>query len=298
MPLFCIFVKNESQRITYWQSENLNHQFSNNHKTSRNVSKLGDLIDRVMDLYDGLMQKALGIGWLRAYYSDPMVFVRHVAQKYMSGTTLTAEQEEQVAAEGFVPLLGKEEVQRIAKKLTRKHAWHVGIMTFLCSLPQNWVMWPLFVVDIVYFQKEVFLLTQEMEILFGKTRTKRDYTSLAAVAVKMGGTQMKQKAVGWVKRGAGKGMRMALEYGSKVFRGSLQVLVRQALKWIGVVGARDLIDVAIDMVVYICTSFIAGMVSYWLFIPMGNRLLRDLMAEDGEVKEVLCEEGIGVGNGR
>lgn len=181
------------------------------------MSKLGDLIDRVMDLYDGLMQKALGIGWLRAYYSDPMVFVRHVAQKYMSGTTLTAEQEEQVAAEGFVPLLGKEEVQRIAKKLTRKHAWHVGIMTFLCSLPQNWVMWPLFVVDIVYFQKEVFLLTQEMEILFGKTRTKRDYTSLAAVAVKMGGTQMKQKAVGWVKRGAGKGMRMALEYGSKVY---------------------------------------------------------------------------------
>lgn len=230
-----------------------------------------------MALYDRLMQTALGVRWLRVYYADPSDFIRQVSRKSLH---LTPEQQERAAREGLVPIIGREAAHSMAKGLIRRHALNAGIVTLLCSLPQNWVMWPLFAVDVVFFQKEVFVMTQELEFVYGRTTEGRDYSTLAALAVKLGGTQLKHKAIGWVKRGAGKGARMGLEYGVRVFRGSLMSVVRQALKWAGVVVARGTIEFIIDALLVITTSFIAGLVSYWLFVPMGGRLLGELAEEE------------------
>lgn len=246
------------------------------------------LVDKVMELYDRAMKRMLEIGWLKSYYDDPAEFVLIAAKKYFK---LNQEQIDRVMVSGFDAVASDEEIKRVAKKIIHKRAFRAGVATFFCSLPQNWVMWPLLVVDIVYFQKEVFLMTQELEILYGKKEQGHDYTKLAATAVKLEGTLLRHKVAGYAKRGVGKGLRMGLEYGTKVFRGSLQVALRQLAKWSGIVASHNFINLAIDVLLYLITSAIAGFVSYWLFVPMGWRLLKQLSAKpEGTAEEPVPAE--------
>ena len=72
---------------------------------------------------------------------------------------------------------------------------------------------------------------------------------------------------------------MGLSYGSRVFRVALRSLVAQAAKWVGIRLSHNMIDVAIEMATVLATSLVAGLVSYWLFVPMARRLERLLKSD-------------------
>lgn len=135
------------------------------------------------------------------------------------------------------------------------------------------------VVDIVFFQRQVFLLAQELKILYGRVDSDFDYMSLSVVSSKMEGLTNTEKLFGYAKRAVGKGVRMGLSYGSRVFRVALRSLVAQGAKWVGIRLSHNMIDVAIEMATVLATSLVAGLVSYWLFVPMARRLERLLKSD-------------------
>ena len=85
------------------------------------------------------------------------------------------------------------------------------------------------------------------------------------------------------KKAFDKAIRGAIKKGASVFKGPLKALLRQGLKWVGIITAKDHMDYDIDTltgtvidwsVIGIC-ALIAGFVSFWLFVPMSKRLKED-----------------------
>ena len=238
---------------------------------------VGRCLAKGLGIYDDAMRRLLSIGWLRTYYhgADELLDTALRSRLHLSPS-----QREAALATCVRTVVGAKEASRLARGLTRRHAFRAMVVTTVCSLPQNWVMWPLFVVDIVFFQKEVFLMAQEQEMIYGvKTARDFDYAALASVAVKMEGTMLHHKLLGYAKRIVGKAARMAVEWGSAAFRGSLRTMLRQGVKWAGVMATREALDLTIDAVVVTLTSVMAGLVSYSLMLPMGRRLRLKLESE-------------------
>lgn len=237
-------------------------------------------VNWALGLYDEFMRRSLGLPFLRTYYDEPDAYVAEVSRRHLR---LSPDDLRRAQEVGLLEVVGREPIDRIASRVIRWHALLAGLMTLLCTLPQNWVIWPLMLVDIVFFQKEIFTVTQKLEVLYARPGERAslgfDYATLAATAVKMGGTALKQKAIDMAKRGGGKGLRMAVEYGSKAGARSLRVLVAQAFKWCGVVVSRETVDLAIMALVVFVSALIAGLVSFWLFVPMARRLQRKLVRQ-------------------
>lgn len=239
-------------------------------------------VEKGMWLYDAAMRRLLAISWLRTYYHGTDELLDTALR---SRLRLSPSRREAALATCVRAVVGAKEASRLARGLTRRHALRAMVVTTVCSLPQNWVMWPLFVVDVVFFQKEVFLMAQEQEMIYGvKTARDFDYAALASVAVKMEGTMLRHKLLGYAKRIVGKAARMAVEWGSAAFRGSLRTMLRQGVKWAGVMATREALDFTIDAVVVILTSVLAGLVSYSLMLPMGRRLRLKLESEAAREK--------------
>lgn len=245
-----------------------------------------------MGLYDKLMSKSLELPFLRTYYGTPDAYLDKVGPSHFH---LEAEQLAQAKREGLVAVVGEEAVRRFATTTIRRHALAALLMTFVCTLPQNWVVWPLMVVDIVFFQRQVFALTQKLRILYARpdgemARLSFDYSSLAQAASRMAGTTAAQQAAKLAKQGGSVGLRQALKLGSKLGVRSLRVLVAQAFKWCGIMASRQTIELTITVAVVTLCALIAGLVSYWLMIPMGRRLERELVehlhAEPNEVAAI------------
>ncbi len=229
---------------------------------------------RVTALYDRCMRFMLSFEWLQVYYHDRSTVIDKLSDKYYH---LTDTQKADAITHGLANIddIDINKVRLIATKLIRRHATRAAIVTFIATLPQNWVMWPLFVVDIVFFQKEIFLVTQELEVLYGGCLTS-DYSALASTAVKMGGVALKSKVTGYIKRTLGFSLRKTIEYCARIFRTSIRAAIASAAKWAGIAAERHAIDLAINIIVYILTAAIAGAISYWLFIPMARRFERQL----------------------
>lgn len=239
-------------------------------------------VEKSLGIYDAAMRRLLSISWLRTYYRGTDELLDTALR---SRLRLSPSQREAARATCVRTVVGAEEASRLARGLTRRHAFRAMVVTALCSLPQNWLMWPLFVVDIVFFQKEVFLMAQEQEMIYGvKNAHDFDYAVLASVAVKMEGTMLRHKLIGYAKRIVGKAARMAVEWGSAAFRGSLRTMLRQGVKWAGLMATREALDLTIDAVVVILTSVLAGLVSYSLMLPMGRRLRLKLESEAAREK--------------
>lgn len=238
--------------------------------------KFRQLVNWGLRVYDHLMMLALHIRWMRTYYGETRSIGK---QRIARQLRLTDEEFERGLKEGFQSVADKEVFARFVTRRIRLRAGLSALMTFLCTLPQNWVIWPLMVVDIVFFQRQVFLLAQELKILYGCVDSDFDYMSLSVVSSKMEGLTNTEKLFGYAKRAVGKGVRMGLSYGSRVFRVALRSLVAQGAKWVGIRLSHNMIDVAIEMATVLATSLVAGLVSYWLFVPMARRLERLLKSD-------------------
>lgn len=236
---------------------------------------ISNLKSRAVCIYDRLMSFALSPEWLRVYYPDGSSFVNKISDKYLH---LSDDQKAKAANDGIASVAGMHAARDIATHLIHRHAIRAALVTFIATLPQNWLMWPLFAIDIIFFQKEIFLVTQELEILYGGNVSSFDYSSLATLAVKMEGVTMKSKIIGYAKRGFGWSLRQAMRYCSRIFRSSIRAIFGSTAKWAGIAAERHTIDIAINYVLFFLMAVVAGAISFWLFVPMARRLERKLLS--------------------
>lgn len=191
--------------------------------------------------------------------------------RFLTNTCTSPTTKARAAANGIASVAGLP-ARNIATRLIRRHAIRAALVTFVATLPQSWLMWPLFAVDIIFFQKEIFLVTQELEILYGGNVSSFDYSSLATIAVKMEGVTLKSKAIGYAKRGFGWSLRQALRYCVRIFRTSIRAIFGSTAKWAGIAAERHTIDLAINYILFFLMAAIAGAISYWLFVPILDAL--------------------------
>ena len=236
------------------------------------------LVHKVMGWYHLFMKSALGQRWLMVYYKNRRSVVDTLAKHYFADLNLT-EEERATASETGLARLQRIPVQRVSEVATsviRTRAMYAGFVTFLATLPQNWVMWPMLIVDIIFFQKETFLVIQELEALYGGRAQEAGYLRLANLAVRMEGVLAKQKLVGWLKRGLYQVFSRGVRALAVAYRTMLRATVGSAAKWAGIAAERSAIETTIDYSLYFIVALVAGGVSYWLFVPMGRRLERKL----------------------
>lgn len=239
------------------------------------------LVDKVMAIYHWLFEQALSIKAMHTYYDNSDDFIRRVSDRYLH---LTDSQLQRAMEQSPVAVVGYKRIAKVATRRIRLRAMHVALVTFLCTLPQNWLLWVLMVVDMVNFQLQLFAITQELYILYKDKSEyadmKFDYRSLITVTVKMQGTLMKNKIANQAKKGVGKIGRWLVRQFAVVFNGAMQTFLRQAMKWLGVTASKEFIETSLTFIVDALCSFIAGLISYWLFVPMARRLERDLTSRN------------------
>ena len=83
-----------------------------------------------------------------------------------------------------------------------------------------------------------------------------------------------------VKSVVGIAGRMLLKRGVRFFRGPIQVVCRQIFKWSGVVVTKEVVLAGLGILVNLLCAVIAGMVSYWLFLPMATHLKNARLADE------------------
>ncbi len=236
------------------------------------------LVHKVMGLYHKCMKYALAQRWLKVYYKNRRSVVDELANRYFSELNLTEEERTEAAEIGLgrLPRVSQQMVSDVATRMIRSRALFAGFVTFLATLPQNWVMWPMLLVDVIFFQKETFLVIQELEALYGGRAQESGYLRLANMAVRMEGVLAKQKLIGWLKRGFYQVVSRGMRALAAAYRTMLRATVGSAAKWAGIAAGRTAVETTIDYALYFIVALVAGGVSYWLFVPMGRRLERKL----------------------
>lgn len=238
------------------------------------------IIDWGMAKYDWVLENILGIRLMHTYYDDPEKFIRLISDKYLH---LTDEQLTEACATSPVEVVGKDKIAKVATLRIRKHGRHVLAVTAACAWPQSWIMWPIMIVDIVYFQMQVFAITQELYILYKRKDeysgdNQLNYASLANMAVKMAGTQIKHKVAKQAKKVVGQIGKGIVKRGFTIFRATLQASFRQILKWLGITVTKDMIETTLTIILSGLCALVGGLISYWLFVPMARRLEKELKA--------------------
>lgn len=241
------------------------------------ISKIKSIVSWATNIYDKAFEHALSIKAMHTYYDDPNKFIDLMNKRYFHFSP-----SELAEAQNTCPLhvAGLERVTKVAHKRIRHHAISAAGMTMICALPTNWIMWPLMVADMIYFQVQVFAISQELYILYKPkadyANMKFDYTTLATMAVKMQGTLIKHKVIKQAKKGVGKIGKWLVKRGVRMMRGPIQALMRQTLKWFGITVTKDVVETGLNLLMALGCSVVAGLISYWLFIPMANRLENEL----------------------
>ncbi|MBO7337223.1 MAG: hypothetical protein J6U33_01090 [Paludibacteraceae bacterium] len=251
------------------------------------INKISKLVDWAMAMYDKGMKKVFDVKFLHTYYDSQEHICEMLRRKYLRKTNVTLDE---LLNNGFENTIGEKLTKKIANKRIRHHAFFAFCVTTICTLPPSWIMWPAMNIDIIFFQYEQFAVSQELEVIHSRTITDKrqfNYDSLAVSALKMSGVVMKAKIQDTAKKAFSSAIRSGIKKGSTIFRGPMKGLLRQGLKWGGIMlvknGAIENYDVLVDMiidisVVTIC-ALIAGFVSYWLFVPMSKRLQLSLIEE-------------------
>ena len=240
--------------------------------------KIKAIIDWCMALYNKAFENVLSIRAMHTCYDDPDKFIDLMNERYFHFS------EAQLAeAKESCPLqvAGGAIVTKVARKRIHLHALHAACATMLCALPTNWIMWPLMIVDMVYFQVQIFAISQELYILYRPkaeySEMKFDYNTLANVAVKMQGTMLKHKVIKQAKKSVGKIGKWLIKKGVRFLRGPVQALMRQILKWFGITLTKDVVETSLNLLMALGCATVAGLISYWLFVPMAKRLENELI---------------------
>lgn len=224
-----------------------------------------------MSVYDGIMRGLLSPRLFRTYYADQAAFVRRINARYWRRSEADVAQMIQLSP---VEVVGREAVDRAATRIIQRRALFATLVTILCAFPQSWIMWPLILVDVIVYQHQLFRVSQELCILYRRRETweapKFDYRSAANLVLKIEGAFVGRQA----KKGVGFAAQWVARKGSRFLRGPFKTIVRQLVKWSVVSATKNLAETAMELCIVSACAVIAGLITYWMFLPAAFRCKR------------------------
>ena len=243
------------------------------------VARVGTL---GMSVYDGIMRGLLSPRLFRTYYADQTTFVRRMNARYWRRSEADVAQMIQFSP---VEVVGREAVDKAASRIIQRRALFATLVTILCAFPQSWIMWPLILVDVIVYQHQLFRVSQELCILYRRRETweapKFDYRSAANLVMKIEGAFVGRQA----KKGVGFTAQWVARKGSRFLRGPFKTIMRQLVKWSVVSATKNLAETSLEFFVVSVCAVIAGLITYWMFLPAAYRCKRyftmDLSEKEG-----------------
>lgn len=234
-----------------------------------------------MSVYDGIMRGLLSPRLFRTYYAEQTTFVQLMNARYWHRTETDVAQMIRLSP---VEVVGREAVGKAATRIIQRRALFATLVTILCAFPQSWIMWPLILVDVIVYQHQLFRVSQELCMLYRRRETweapKFDYKSAANLVLKIEGAFVGRQA----KKGVGFAAQWAARKGSRFLRGPFKTIMRQLVKWSVVSTTKNLAETALELFVLSVCAVIAGLITYWMFLPTAYRCKRYFtmdLAEEG-----------------
>lgn len=235
----------------------------------RNIkNRYGELFDDIRRNISYLTEWVLSQGWMRTYYGSTRDYSNRLQKKY----NLTVEEFARCMKDGFNAVMKEKGQENKVSRTVFRRILLRGLMaaavSFVCELPPFFdmhlfalaVLATLF--DIIFFQRQVFLIIQELEIIYvGRDKKDSEFGHLQKDYDKLfagGGA-----ALAW----CGRLMKWGIGYAAKIFRKYIRYVIIQAFRIIGVKVSGGLVDsTTLFFVSYGVSSLIAGIVSYALFV--------------------------------
>lgn len=229
--------------------------------------RYGELLGDIGRIISYLTEWVLSPGWMRTYYGTTRDYSNILQKKY----NLTEEEFARCMKVGFNAVM-KEKGQE--GKVSRTVFWRIllralmaAAVSFVCELPPVDMPWfALMVVatlfDIIFFQRQVFLIIQELEIIYvgrDKQESKFEHLQKDYDKLQEGGSQL----LVW----AGRLLKWGLGYAARIFKRFIRSFLIQAFRILGIKVSGGLVDSTTwFFVTYGVSSLIAGIASYALFV--------------------------------
>lgn len=250
------------------------------------MSNFKEKVKKIETFLGQLKQRVLSFEWVRKYYDGPTRKL-DLERRLQKEFNLTDDEMTAGKNDGFASVMkSKGQESRVKRKVIWRimvRATMAAAVSFICDLPQfelsilaltlNVVG---FLVDVIFFQLQLFLMIQELEILYvGEVET--EYKPLNERSNQADTTVSKLiQGLGWAaKNGIG--------YVARLFRKSFKRGVIQVFRALGVRVTSEMAETTASMIVtYVVTSLIAGIITYLLFLGMGWRIMTSLRKQTEE----------------
>lgn len=229
--------------------------------------RYGELLDDIKRIISYLTEWALSPGWMRTYYGSTRDYSNTLQKKY----NLTDEEFARCMEAGFNAVMkekGQEgKVSRTVFYQILLRALMAASVSFVCELPPVNMQWFAVMIlatlfDIIFFQRQVFLIIQELEVLYvGRDKKDREFGRLQKDCDKL------QEGGGQLLVWAGRLLKWGLGVVARIFRKSIRSIIIQAFRIIGIKVSAGLVDSTTwFFITYGVSSLIAGIASYALFV--------------------------------
>lgn len=230
-------------------------------------SRYGELLSDIERYISYMTEWALSPGWMRTYYGSTRDYSNRLQKKY----NLTDDEFARCMVVGFNTVMKEMRQEgKVSRTVFRQillRALMAAAVSFVCELPPVNMQWFAVMVvatlfDIIFFQRQVFLIIQELEVLYvGRDKKDSEFENLQKDYGKLqeGGGQL----LVWV----GRLLKWGLGYAAKIFRRSIRSVIIQAFRILGIkvnIGLAD--STTLFFVTYGVSSLIAGIASYALFV--------------------------------
>ena len=207
--------------------------------------------------------------------------------RYRLKGVCTPEEIEAAIETSPIAAIGKERTNKLIRRCIWKHSLFTAALSALAAISSNtYIQIVSIVFDLLQFQLMTYLVVQKLLYLHGYHDLRdKDGKQMRKAAIMMSaisllmigrhrvGNMMKKLA----KSAAKKAIRAYTRVGGRVI---LTNFIRQAFKWLGISATRDTITMSATITIGIMCAILAGIISFWLFYPMCNRLNRNMTSQD------------------
>lgn len=234
-------------------------------------------IDKGSAVYDSVMSWLMGKTVSKGRFVDPSTDIRTLSHRYHLG--LTDDEVQRAVATSIAAVVGHERTERLSRSIIYSHAWKAAVVTGLCALPHNAWEWPLVVVDIVFFERQMSVIRNQLRIVYGALELElkgESYAYLMPIVLRVEDIVMRHRIRRYMKQWLGKGTRWALEHSLLFTRSSLRSLIRQVFKWLGISLSYVVVEDLVDWLIYLMSTLVAGLISFWIIVPLAKHFKREL----------------------
>lgn len=236
------------------------------------IQKIAAWVDWGLSIYEGIMKATLRIPFTRI---DRGVFLRSALKR------LPSELVERALESTPREVVEKGLLETIAKREVRKNILLATLVSFVTAIPTNWTMWPCILFDLLFFQVQVFLISQKMLFLYGDGKEAMELQSagrkenadrlMLVVSTIMIGKQKVSRAAKTVAGMVGR--QLVERFGSRLLSKIIIFnTLRQIAKWAGISFTKAMLLETITLLIPIICASISALVSYILIAPMAKKL--------------------------